>query len=108
MKGSELVGMKYEPMFNFFADRKASFVVCSDSYVTNDSGTGIVHQVCLNGGRFPWILSKRFQYISGVLFNRFSFDSILPRINFLGSCSLSLKVCLTFVAVPRDLNRRTE
>lgn len=48
IKGSELVGKKYEPMFDFFQDRKAAFVVCSDGYVTNDSGTGIVHQVCLD------------------------------------------------------------
>lgn len=46
VKGSELVGLKYEPMFPYFADREASFVVCGDGYVTNDSGTGIVHQVC--------------------------------------------------------------
>eukprot|EP00903_Cladosiphon_okamuranus_P006585 g6433.t1 len=44
VKGSELVGLKYEPMFKFFADREQSFVVCEDNYVTNDSGTGIVHQ----------------------------------------------------------------
>lgn len=45
MKGSELVGLKYEPMFKYFADREQSFKVCEDNYVTNDSGTGIVHQV---------------------------------------------------------------
>lgn len=45
VKGSKLVGLKYEPMFKFFADREQSFVVCEDNYVTNDSGTGIVHQV---------------------------------------------------------------
>ncbi|CBJ31410.1 Isoleucyl-tRNA Synthetase [Ectocarpus siliculosus] len=44
VKGSELVGLKYEPMFKFFADREQSFVVCEDNYVTNESGTGIVHQ----------------------------------------------------------------
>lgn len=45
VKGTELVGLKYEPIFNYFADRPSAFVVCADSYVTNDSGTGIVHQV---------------------------------------------------------------
>lgn len=45
VKGSKLVGLKYQPMFAFFADRDTSFVVCEDNYVTNDSGTGIVHQV---------------------------------------------------------------
>lgn len=45
VKGSELVGLKYVPMFDYFADREASFVVVEDNYVTNESGTGIVHQV---------------------------------------------------------------
>lgn len=45
MKGSELEGKKYEPLFNFFVEQypKAFRVVCAD-YVTDDSGTGVVHQ----------------------------------------------------------------
>ena len=44
--GSDLVGKRYTPLFPFFADMKAegAFQVCGDSYVTSDSGTGIVHQ----------------------------------------------------------------
>lgn len=41
-KGEDLKGMKYIPLFNFFPS--CSFIVLTDSYVTNDSGTGIVHQ----------------------------------------------------------------
>ncbi|KAK9843147.1 hypothetical protein WJX74_007686 [Apatococcus lobatus] len=46
MKGKELAGRSYKPLFPFFANRKAkgSFKVCVDTYVTADSGTGIVHQ----------------------------------------------------------------
>ncbi|CAM9142618.1 unnamed protein product [Choristocarpus tenellus] len=44
MKGADLVGLHYEPMFPYFSRRKESFKVCEDGYVTNDSGTGIVHQ----------------------------------------------------------------
>ncbi len=46
IKGSELVGLEYEPMFNYFADQRTSgaFVVVSDDYVTVDGGTGLVHQ----------------------------------------------------------------
>lgn len=46
LKGSDLVGRTYEPLFPYFADRKAAgaFKVCGDGYVTEDSGTGIVHQ----------------------------------------------------------------
>ncbi|KAJ3223193.1 isoleucine--tRNA ligase [Clydaea vesicula] len=44
-KGVELRGIAYVPPFDFFKDRRASgaFVVTVDGYVTNDSGTGVVH-----------------------------------------------------------------
>ena len=46
VKGSELVGLQYEPLFDYFADQQAEggFVVVSDDYVTTDGGTGLVHQ----------------------------------------------------------------
>lgn len=44
--GRDLVGLRYEPLFPYFAHLKASgaFAVVSDGYVTDDSGTGVVHQ----------------------------------------------------------------
>ena len=44
-KGSELKGTTYEPMFPYFADKKAegAFVVLNDDYVTTDDGVGLVH-----------------------------------------------------------------
>lgn len=46
VKGAELVGLSYEPIFSYFADQRDSgaFVVVSDDYVSTDSGTGLVHQ----------------------------------------------------------------
>ena len=46
VKGSALKGKKYVPLFDYFKDEyeKSAFFVCTDAYVTNDSGTGIVHQ----------------------------------------------------------------
>lgn len=46
VKGSDLVGLEYEPMFDYFADQQTQggFVVVSDDYVTTDGGTGLVHQ----------------------------------------------------------------
>ncbi|MGB1685574.1 MAG: isoleucine--tRNA ligase, partial [Pseudomonadales bacterium] len=46
MKGSELVGLQYEPLFPYFSDREAegAFVVVADDYVGTESGTGVVHQ----------------------------------------------------------------
>ena len=51
VKGSELVGKTYKPMFPYFASLKAApgsskgaFRVVADGYVTSDAGTGVVHQ----------------------------------------------------------------
>ena len=45
---SELVGLRYEPLFPYFRDRStqqggAAFVVLEDGFVTTEDGTGIVH-----------------------------------------------------------------
>lgn len=62
IKGADLVGLKYEPLFPYFANAfgEKAFRVISDGYVTSDSGTGIVHNapafgeedynVCLKNG----------------------------------------------------------
>jgi isoleucyl-tRNA synthetase len=44
-KGSELLGVEYEPLFEFFQDkrREGAFRVIDSDHVTTDSGTGIVH-----------------------------------------------------------------
>ena len=42
--GSELLGMTYQPLFPYFADSQPhAFRVIPGDYVTEDSGTGIVH-----------------------------------------------------------------
>lgn len=45
VKGKDLVGMTYEPLFPYFKDQKenGAFQVVSDNYVTISDGTGIVH-----------------------------------------------------------------
>lgn len=45
--GSELVGKKYSPLFPYFIGEYGgrAFRVVSDTYVTDDAGTGVVHQV---------------------------------------------------------------
>jgi isoleucyl-tRNA synthetase len=45
-KGSELKGRSYTPLFPYFEGMKATgaFRICVDGYVTDDSGTGVVHQ----------------------------------------------------------------
>ncbi len=65
MRGSELAGRAYRPLFPYFgalAGPAGAFRVVADGYVTADSGTGVVHcapafgeddmRVCLaNGAR---------------------------------------------------------
>ncbi|CAF4295851.1 unnamed protein product, partial [Adineta steineri] len=61
-KGSTLKGMHYTPLFPYFANISTAFRVLCDDYVTEESGTGIVHQapyfgeddyrVCLANGVF--------------------------------------------------------
>lgn len=45
-KGSDLKGKRYEPPFPYFLELRkgGAFVVLNDTYVTAESGTGIVHQ----------------------------------------------------------------
>ncbi len=43
MKGSELVGLRYAPLFDYFADHDNAFQVITADHVTTESGTGLVH-----------------------------------------------------------------
>lgn len=46
LKGSDISGLEYEPLFNFYVGKvnKNAFKVQLDDYVKDDTGTGIVHQ----------------------------------------------------------------
>ena len=50
-KGQKLKGRKYVPLFEYFRSdfgsedpEKGAWRICTDGYVTADSGTGVVHQ----------------------------------------------------------------
>lgn len=43
LKGSELVGRRYTPLFPFFADTENAFQVLGAEFVTTEDGTGVVH-----------------------------------------------------------------
>lgn len=51
IKGKDLVGLKYKPLFNFFYEdfKDTAFRVISAEYVSAESGTGIVHQAPAHG-----------------------------------------------------------
>lgn len=45
-KGKDMLGWKYQPLFDYFVEefKDYGYKVLNDTYVTADSGTGIVHQ----------------------------------------------------------------
>jgi isoleucyl-tRNA synthetase len=43
LKGSELVGLSYEPLFDYFSDTPNAFKIMAGDFVTTEDGTGIVH-----------------------------------------------------------------
>ena len=43
IKGKSLIGLDYEPLFDFFADHENAFQILAGEFVTTEDGTGIVH-----------------------------------------------------------------
>jgi isoleucyl-tRNA synthetase len=43
IRGSELVGRRYEPMFPYFAGHEGAFRILAGDFVTTEDGTGVVH-----------------------------------------------------------------
>lgn len=50
LKGADLIGQSYQPLFDFFADRPAPhFSIQHSDHVTTESGTGVVHAAPAHG-----------------------------------------------------------
>ncbi len=49
IKGSDLVGLEYEPLYNFIENNGNAFKVYSADFVTTEDGTGIVHTAVMYG-----------------------------------------------------------
>jgi len=43
LRGRDLVGRRYRPLFDFFADTENAFVVLAAEFVDTEEGTGVVH-----------------------------------------------------------------
>ncbi len=43
VKGSEIAGRSYKPLFDFFSDSPNSFKILTADFVATDEGTGVVH-----------------------------------------------------------------
>jgi isoleucyl-tRNA synthetase len=64
-KGADLVGTEYVPLFSYYESKRADgcFRVLADTYVTSDTGTGIVH--CAPGfGADDYRVALKAQIIS--------------------------------------------
>lgn len=59
VKGKELEGMMYEPLFDYFGDNLNSFKVILGDFVTTTEGTGIVH-IAPAFGEDDNIVSKKY------------------------------------------------
>jgi isoleucyl-tRNA synthetase len=58
MKGNKLVGMKYEPIFDYFKATPGAFRVVAADFVTADDGTGVV-SIAPGHGEDDYWLGKR-------------------------------------------------
>lgn len=58
VKGNKLVGMVYEPLFDYFKDAPAAFRVVAADFVNTEEGTGVVH-VAPGHGEDDYWLGKR-------------------------------------------------
>ena len=58
MKGNKLVGMTYEPLFDYFKDAPAAFRVVNAEFVNTEEGTGVVH-IAPGHGEDDYWLGKR-------------------------------------------------
>ena len=43
LRGSDLVGRSYRPMFDYFSDTESAFQILAGEFVTVEDGTGVVH-----------------------------------------------------------------
>jgi isoleucyl-tRNA synthetase len=43
LPGADIAGLRYKPLFDFFADQPNAFVVLAEDFVSTEEGTGIVH-----------------------------------------------------------------
>ncbi|KKR98618.1 MAG: Isoleucine-tRNA ligase [Candidatus Magasanikbacteria bacterium GW2011_GWC2_41_17] len=68
IKGADLVGLKYEPLFPYFADTPNAFRVMAADFVSTEEGTGVVH-IAPAFGEDDYNLGKKeglplFQHVS--------------------------------------------
>lgn len=63
--GKELEGLKYEPLFDYFRStfEGVGYRVLTDTYVTDEDGTGVVHQAPAFG-EDDYRVARKFEVIT--------------------------------------------
>lgn len=59
LKGSDLVGLTYEPLFPYFSTSENAFKVIEGSFVDAESGTGVVH-IAPGFGEDDMVVGKKY------------------------------------------------
>jgi isoleucyl-tRNA synthetase len=57
-RGSDLVGLPYEPLLPYFKDQPNAFRIVADAFVTTSDGTGIVHIAPAYGEDDYWVCRR--------------------------------------------------
>lgn len=103
VKGKDLTGKKYKPLFDFFSNTSGAFKIVSADYVTTEDGTGIVHLapfgeedlVIMEREGISWHapvdMKGKFTKQVGPYAGMLVFDSIEPIVNNLKSAGKLIK-----------------
>ena len=71
LTGSDLVGLKYKPLFNYYTDQQAEnpvlYTIISAEYVSDSDGTGIVHIAPAFGQEDFWAIKNIDPYLPIIL-----------------------------------------
>lgn len=76
LNGSDLVGLKYKPLFNYYSDEKLYSIIPAD-YVSDDDGTGIVH-IAPAYGQEDFTAAREFDNTFPVILNVDDYGNFMP------------------------------
>jgi isoleucyl-tRNA synthetase len=69
--GSDLIGLKYEPLFDYYIDQQAGnpvlYTIISANYVSDSDGTGVVHTAPAFGQEDFWAIKNIDPYLPIIL-----------------------------------------
>jgi isoleucyl-tRNA synthetase len=77
-RGEEVVGRRYKPLFDFFADTENAFVVLGGDFVDTEEGTGIVHMAPGFGEEDYWACKEAGIGVVAPVDDRGRFTDLVP------------------------------